>query len=180
MPRPINFKSIALDHYSRYPDMGIEDLYKLTHQAAMGSEHAVSDIKRARQWLSDELKKMPLTSAEPMIDVIAPDQSIARVHLRPYIQSGGDPEILLGAFIRTANEYHGSTNALSTYWKDIQALAQLGEIPFSLNNLKSFIDRMKAEKYPAIHHSAHYVLAYHPNYRVVAPRFLDDVAAASP
>ena len=30
-------------HFSRYPAMKIQDIYKLIHQAALGSEHAVSN-----------------------------------------------------------------------------------------------------------------------------------------
>ena len=37
----LNFQPIALDHCSRYPGLQVEDLYKLVHQAALGSEHAV-------------------------------------------------------------------------------------------------------------------------------------------
>ena len=170
--QPIDFKPIVINHYIRYPEMQVEDLYKLAHQAAMGSEHAVSDIQSARQWLFNELKTLPLTSVEPSIDVITPDRSIARVHLKPYIKSGGVPENLLQAFIQTANEFHGSTDLLRSYWMDIKILAQQGEIPFSDDSLKSFINRMEAARYPAVHHSAQYEQAYHPHYRVVAPRLL--------
>jgi hypothetical protein len=169
---PIDFKPIVVDHYFRYPRMQVEDLYKLAHQAAMGSEHAVIDIQSARQWLSNELEKLPLTSAEPLIDLISPDRNIARVHLKPFFESGGDPENLLQAFLRTANEFHGSMDLLRVYWKDIKVLAQLGEIPVPPDSLEAFIGRMEAAKYPAVHHSAQYQQAYHPNYRVVAYKFL--------
>ena len=170
--QPIDFKPIVVDHYIRHPRMQVEDLYKLAHQAAMGSEHAVIDIQSAREWLINELDNLPLTSVEPLIDMISPDRSIVRVHLKPFIESGGDPENLLQAFMRTANEFHGSTDMLRAYWKDIKVLAQLGEIPFPLDSLKSFINLMEAAKYPAVHHSAQYQQAYHPNYRVIAHKFL--------
>ena len=145
---PIDFKPIVEDHYFRYPRMQVEDLYKLAHQAAMGSEHAVIDIQSARQWLSNELENLPLTSAEPLIDLISPDRNIARVHLKPFIESGGDPENLLQAFLRTANQFHGSTDLLRAYWMDIKVLAQLGEIPFPPDSLKAFIGRMEVCKIP--------------------------------
>lgn len=50
----LNFQPIALEHCSRYPGLQVEDLYKLVHQAALGSEHAVKDIEVARQWLMRE------------------------------------------------------------------------------------------------------------------------------
>ena len=168
----LNFQPIALDHCSRYPGLQVEDLYKLVHQAALGSEHAVKDIEGARRWLMRELGQLPLTSTEPIIDVITPNQSIARVHLKPYIDSAGEPENLLLAFIQTADKFIGSTNLLKAYWKDIQVLAQMGDIPFSLDLLRSYFERMETANFPAVHHSQQYELTYQPSYRVIALDFL--------
>ncbi|MGW8226313.1 MAG: hypothetical protein ACWGOY_11295 [Anaerolineales bacterium] len=167
-----DFKPIVLDHFSRYPELQIEDLYKLTHQAALGSEHAVNDIESARQWLFRELNQLPAVSPEPLLDYITPDHSIARIHLLPYIAAGGEPENLLQAFVRTANEFQGSFDVLKQYWTSIEALAQGGELPFPPKHLRKMIHQMEASGFPAIHHSIKYVEAYHPGYRVVAPRFL--------
>jgi len=41
------FQQILTDHLARYPLMRVEDIYKLVHQASLGSEHAVSDVARA-------------------------------------------------------------------------------------------------------------------------------------
>lgn len=169
---PLNFQPIALEHCSRYPGLQVEDLYKLVHQAALGSEHAVKDIEVARQWLMRELGQLPLTSTEPIIDVITPNQSIARVHLKPYIDSAGKPENLLLAFIQTADKIIGSTDLLKSYWKDIKILAQQGEIPFSPDLLRSYFEGMERANFSAVHHSQQYELTYQPGYRVVALDFL--------
>lgn len=169
--KTIDFKSIVLEHCARYPGMQLEDLYKLAHQAAMGSEHAVSDVSIARQWLSDELDNLPETSAEPLVDIISPDGKIARIHLVPFINHGGEPEKLLRSFIRTANEFKGSRENLRTYYQIIQALAQRGEISVPQDVSLSFLDQMEAKNYPAMHHSKFYSLSYQPRYRVVALKF---------
>lgn len=167
-----DFRSIVLDHFSRYPELQIEDLYKLAHQAALGSEHAVKDIEHARQWLVREINYLPVASPEPLVDYITPDHNIARVHLQPYITSGGQPEKLLQAFVKTANEFRGSFDMLKQYWTSIEALAQGGELPFPPKHLRERIHQMEKSGYPAIHHSRKYVEAYHPSYRVIAQRFL--------
>jgi hypothetical protein len=166
-----DFKSIILDHYSRYPELQIEDLYKLAHQAAMGSEHAVKDIEYARQWLFRELNHLPGASPESLVDPISPDHNIVRIHLQPYIASGGQPEKLLQAFVSTANGFRGSFDVLKHYWTSIEALAQGDQLPFPPERLREMIRQMAASGYPAIHHSTKYVEAYHPSYRVVAQRF---------
>ena len=67
-----------------------------------------------------------------MIDVISPDRSIVRVHLKPYIESDGDREDLLQAFIQTANYFIGSTDLLREYWWDIEGLAKEVEIQLQI------------------------------------------------
>ncbi len=167
------FQTIVLDHCSRYPELQVEDLYKLAHQAALGSEHAVKDLDSARQWLLRELDQLPDSSVEPLIDVISPNKSVVRVHLVPYIESGGDPDNLLQAFIQTANYFSGSTDLLREYWWDIEGLVKEVEIPLQIESLKSFFERMEAHAFPAVHHSAQYKQSYQPSYRIIANEYLD-------
>lgn len=167
-----DFQDIILDHYSRYPQMQLKDLYKLVHQAAMGSEHAVKDIQSARQWLEREIEILPGHSDEPVIDPITPDQSLVRVHLKPYLDSGGDPESLLRSFIRTANEYQGSKEVLKQYWECTKASTNQGDLPFTPGDLDSLFNHMASLDFPAVHHSEQYQVAYAPHYRVLYQGFL--------
>jgi hypothetical protein len=157
-------EKILQSHLDRYPAMQIQDLYKLLHQAALGSEHAVSNPDSARNWLTRELSEMGQGNAEPLIDPISPDGKVVRVHLRPFIAVGHDPELLLEAFIRTANEYRGDAQLLERYWEEAAAMKG-----FSRQKLEQFFIGMKARKYPAVHHSMEYVRLYRPAYRVIAP-----------
>ncbi|MEW6406349.1 MAG: hypothetical protein AB1649_31585, partial [Chloroflexota bacterium] len=111
------FESVLRAHFERYPSMQIQDVYKLIHQAAMGSEHALSNVEGARAWMEGELAEMGAGPDEPVIDPISEDGQIVRVHLRPFVAQDGDPEILLGAFVRTANEFRGNIQVLQDYWK---------------------------------------------------------------
>lgn len=166
------FDNIVLSHYSRYPLLQIEDLYKLAHQAALGSEHAIRDVAAARKWLMHELDEMTTGPLEPLIDEISADGHIVRVHLHPFISSGGDPETILQAFIRTANEYHGSVELLGEYWGTIELLAEKGDLPFQTAELEAFIEHIESLGFPAVHHSKQYQSAYQPSYRVALRRLL--------
>ena len=166
------FKSIVEDHCALYPGMQLEDLYKLAHQSAMGSEHEISDESIARRWLSSELGKLPETSDEPLMDIISPDRTIARIHLVPFNNRGGEPEKLLQAFIRTGNEYTGSRENLRTFCLNIREMALQGALPIPVDSFQSFFDWVKAQCYPAIHHSKFYSQACQPHYRIVASNFL--------
>jgi len=171
MARPA-FAPIVRAHLARYPLMQTEDLYKLCHQAALGSEHAVIDLQGARDWLARELDGLSGDVVEPMIDPISPDRRILRVHLRPFVAAAGDAEELLQAFVQTANGFRGTASQLKRYWTAIVELSRRGEMPFAADDLERFLDHMEAASFAAVHHSARYQAAYRPSYRVVAREFL--------
>ena len=114
-----SFHAILLNHAARDPAWQSRDVYKLAHQAALGSEHAVIDRERARGWLEEELAGLSglehIPTDEPLIDPISVDGSIARVHLRPLVRLGLPAEPLLDAFLRTAEEYRGTFGTLEEY-----------------------------------------------------------------
>jgi hypothetical protein len=165
----ITFESILRDHFARYPSMQIQDVYKLIHQAVMGSEHAVSNAEGVRKWMWRELVEMGTGPVEPEIDPISADGQIVRMHLRSFVAQGGDPEKMLNAFIRTANEFHGDIQVLKDCWntaKDVQY--------FPPAEMDRFIESMQAQNYPAVHHSPEFERLYRPAYRVVWQNLLYD------
>lgn len=166
-------KTIVTNQLQRYPLMQLDDLYKLIFQAAMGSEHAVPDREAAAAYLQEELKIMGSGPVEPLIDPIAPDGRIVRVHLRPYLQSGEDPAILLKAFLRTADKFQGSHEKLGAWWQVAIAVVEEQALPLQVGSSKIFFSRMVDIGFPAVHHSQAYLSAYKPAYRVVLKEALD-------
>ena len=164
----MSIEAVLHVHFSRYPAMQIQDVYKLLHQAAFGSEHAISNPEDARKWMERELAEMGSGSDGITIDPISADGQIVRVHLRPFLAQGGNLETLLVAFIRTANEFHSDKNTLESYWKIATGMMQ-----FSPIKMDEFIGSMRAEGYPALHHSPMYEKMYRPAYRVIWRKFID-------
>jgi len=163
---------ILTSHISRYPEMKIWDVYKLIHQASMGSEHAISDPGEVRAWLEQELNELGEGPQEQVRDPISVDGNILRVHLRPYMTAGGKPEALLEAFIRTAKEFQGDAHLLEQYWDVAVQLAKESKLPFPASEMESFFDSLKTQGFPAVHHSLDYKRRYRPAYRVVKAEFL--------
>jgi hypothetical protein len=160
------FQDILKSHFTRYPEMQIQDVYKLIYQAALGSEHAVMNRHEACVRLEREIMQLGDEDVEPaIVDPISADGQIVRVHLRPFLAENGDPEALLTAFVRTANEFHGDEQVLKNYW-DIAT--HLGFFPPAA--MDDFIQSMKG--YPAMHHSAIYTQRYRPAYRVILQKYL--------
>ena len=158
----MTFEVVLRTQFAHYPSMQIQDVYKLIHQAALGSEHAISSLESARKWMERELVEMGEGHDEPVVDPISADGQILRVHLRPFVAQGGNPETLLDAFIRTANEYRGDVKTLKNYWN---IAAGMGYYPAV--EMSDFIQSMQAQDYPAVHHSSEYERLYRPAYRVV-------------
>jgi hypothetical protein len=163
----MTIEAVLRAHFMRYPSTQIQDVYKLIHQAAMGSEHATSSIEGARKWMERELAEMGAGSDEPVIDPISDDGQIVRVHLRPFVVQGGKPETLLEAFIHTANEYRGDLQALKNYWSIAAGMGY-----YSSTEMEDFIQSVQAQDYPAVHHSSEYERLYRPAYRVVWRKFI--------
>jgi hypothetical protein len=163
-------------HIARYPEMQVEDLYKLLHQAAMGSEHAIPSREAAEQWLNREVEALADPPAqlgdEPLIEPISPAGRLVRVNLRPYLREGRDMDLLLDAFVRTAEQYSGNTVTLDRYCRSAVDLAREGALPFSPYELQVRFAELKRQGYPAAHHSEAYREAYGPSYRVVVREFL--------
>jgi hypothetical protein len=161
-------RSILTQHAERYPHWAIADVYKLIHQAANGSEHAVSDVARARAWLKRELAQLGPGPTEPLLDPISPDGGILRVHLRPFVRQQLDEEALLQAFVQTASAFQPSAGRLLDYGAVAAQLAQEGILPFSAEQVSHYLNDLRMAGFPAVHHSERYIQDYQPAYRVVA------------
>ena len=170
MSTPIDH--ILKEHARRYPRWTAEDLYKLIHQAAMGSEHAIQNEENVARYLQKELSDLPDGPPEPLIDPISGDGQILRVHLRPFIKRDFELQILLHAFIQTAKEFHGQKTLLDEYAQSGIELIRQSNFSFSEMNFQQLFAKMKTKGYPALHHSAPYKRHYSPVYRVIARQFL--------
>lgn len=158
---------IVRHHFIEYPNMQLQDLYKLLYQGVMGSGHAVSSFAAAEKWLSDELLSMGTGfSGEAIVERLS--SSIVRVNLRPYAASGGDAACLLEGFVRTAREFSGSTDQLSRAWKSVAEIQH----HFSLLEMESYFTEMEKSGFPVVHHSEIYFKLYRPAYRVVCTKEL--------
>jgi hypothetical protein len=158
-----------------YPEMLLEDVYKLIYQAALGCEHAVSDEVYAKSLLEQELQELQPSDPEALVESISPDGSIIRVHLRPYVQSGKDPLELFEAFLRTARDYQGSFELLKVYMQVVLGMAEAETIPYEERRVINFFKEIEQGGFPPVHHSKRYRELYRPAYRVIHPSFFPTI-----
>jgi len=168
-------QQILTTHLLRYPKIQVQDIYKLLHQACLGSEHNIQDELEARDWLERELAGMGDGPDDPLMDRLSPAGQILRIHLRPYLRAGKDPEKLLQAFLNTAQSWRGSSKLLKEYGVTAAWLVQRGSWSIRWEEIESFFVKMEEKDFPAMHHSKVYIRLYRPAYRVVASQFLEEI-----
>jgi len=160
-------RSLLGRQWARFPAMEPQDVYKLVFQATMGSRHAGLDSAMAARWLDAEIRDLGPGPDEPVADTISVDGRMVRVNLRPYLAVGGDRTALLRAFVRSAQEFRGSSGDLGRQLGYVARMASDGQLPLPAGALRRYFARMRAAGYPAVEHSSAYVAAYRPAYRVV-------------
>jgi len=170
----------AIEQYShRYPLAETADLYKLTHQGIMGSEHAVSDTTAANEWMRRELETLSTSGKESvhaeLVERLPPDGRFVRVNLRPFIAAGGDPATLVRAFVATANQSRGDTAEFACVE---HALSGRNAAP-ALSQLISLIRERRKTGFDAAHHSAAFEATYSPAYRVIRATLADSLFVKS-
>jgi hypothetical protein len=168
-PDPVTseLRGIILAQSARHPLMQPADLYKLLHQAAMGSAHAIDDRAGAKMWMDREVSVMGALPGAPMIDTIAPGGGVVLVNLRPWVAAGRSTDSLLDAFVASANAIPRDTAKLVRYLAVADTLAGEGRLPFSATAWRDLVTGLRRGGYPAVHHSPEYESAYRPAYRVV-------------
>jgi len=166
--------TLLISHLNRYPRMEIQDVYKLLHQSALGSGHAVSNEATARVWLENEATNLKAGKMESRVDPITPDKKLARIHLRAFLENSTDLEGLNRAFVQTANNFRGSKETLKRYLNYALRLAKKNVYPFTWAEMKKFFDEKAKENFPSVRHSKNYEMFYSPAYRVVALDYLSD------
>ena len=70
---------------------------------------------------------------------------MVRVNLRAFIESGGNLDELLEAFVGTARQYQGSNERLEGYWGYIEEMAREQEIPFEVIQVRSVMRKPFSE-----------------------------------
>ena len=153
-----------------YPKSRLLDIYKSCFQDYMGAEHLVSDRQMVKAYLDEELNNTSLDDLMPWYyDPCGIDSSYYRVSIRAIKESLVSEDLLLNAFIRSANtENRPSVESWSKRWHKI--IGTIDQMKLDMPNYqedKQFIDSVLSVGKYAISHSPDYCEAYHPHYRIV-------------
>ena len=166
-PDPATAHFLAQMHSD--PELRIEDAYKWLFHATRGGEHALVNEGAARQWLDHEWATLgPAPPGEPLWVPLTADGRIGRLNLRPYREHGGDRAALHDAFVAGAASFDARPIGFQKAWRAFgRALKGAPAGHLTRAAWEQFDRQMRAQRYPACHHSAEYQQARQPAYRVL-------------
>ena len=151
------------------PELRVADAYKWLFHATRGGEHAVADEFAVRKWLETEWATLaPPEPGEPLWTPLTADGRIGRLNLRPYRAQGGSPDALHAAFVAGAESFDADPARFRKAWKALgRAVKKNPQGHLTYPEWKRLDREMRAQGYPAIHHSLEYGQAHRPAYRVL-------------
>ena len=164
-----DIKTFVSHQMAVYPKSHLLDLYKSCFQDYMGAEHLVSDRERVKAYLNEELNTTDINDLpEWYYEPCGIKGRYVRVSLRTVKDGLITEDMLLDAFIRSANTKRPSVKSWSRRWhKIIGAIDKMNlDLP-DYDMEKQFLDSILYVGKYAISHSADYREAYHPHYRIV-------------
>lgn len=156
-------RNLIIKHYSVYPEMQVQDVFKFLYQSAFGCEHLVSSSDGVREYIEREFAKV---SSEAQATVEELDGNYCRVHLS-YLNNGLSADTLAKLFIASAKKEDG-LSSLKEKLDVVREMIAEKLLPFSAEEFESALGAWAAEGYPAVRHSEIFKEKYKPSYRVIS------------
>ena len=164
-----DIKTFVSQQMTEYPKSHLLDLYKSCFQDYMGAEHLVSDRERVQSYLNEELNTIDINDLpEWYYEPCGIKGRYVRVNLRAVREGVITENMLLDAFIRSANTKRPNVKSWSRRWhKIIDTIDKMNLNLPDYDMEKQFLDSILSVGKYAVSHSAAYREAYHPHYRIV-------------
>ena len=159
----------------QYPQARLLDIYKSCFQDYMGPEHLVNDAASARAYLEQELSMTDVDALQSWYwEPCGPEGRHVRVSLQAVYEGKIDADVLLDAFVRSANTEHPTVEQWNARWREIiGVIDSMGLTLPHQDEDKQFIEDVLAQGKYAISHSQEYREAYSPHYRIVERKIFE-------
>jgi hypothetical protein len=171
-PQPTNGTSNAVQalafDVASHPNAEAADIYKFLHQAIFGPGHAIAGADGVAENLETEIDHLsPASAGETWCDTLGGNPLLLRVNLRPFVANGFDRRLLAESFVATANAVHGDPQQMGVALELVSKWLSGDGKQDLAKTLEKLAREMEQKGYPPVHHSAAYVHAYQPAYRVI-------------
>lgn len=167
MDSKLQTKNLILDHFKRYPELQIRDIFKFLHQSSFGCEHLLADPSAAVDYIRKEAKTARPHAGEFVEEL---DGEYCRVHL-DILKEALTAETFGKLFFLSARHQEDGRAALEEKLSVTADLIAEGLLPFDRDSFRSMAEEWRTQGYPAIHHSEEFRAAYAPAYRVIRKEY---------
>ena len=165
---------LLVSHTTRYPQMEIQDIYKLLYQGSMGSEHIVNSFEEFERDLIEEWDAVEANEDIPVWENIRPDGQLVRFYLAPHKARGGEIASLATLCFWSSSLFHGNTEDLKSGWDTIVKTCREKKFCNSTEEeIEEFDHWLRKYNFPPIHHTEAYRKSYNPAYRLLLRDFLN-------
>lgn len=174
----MNFEDMVLQHQQRYPKMLLQDHVKRIHQMIFGPAHAHNQpsLDKIQLYMASELKDIKANECDD--DIIEIGQNFVRVDLVLVLKGQTTLELLSQAFLSSMNSElidKEPVSIMENALKELEHMIDYGQLPYDAKSSKEWLNHYRSLGYPAIHHSDTYRDLYHPHYRVIHSKYLQNL-----
>ena len=162
---------IIKHHLARYPKMQIRDVAKLIFQNEFGGGHMIADANMSLRRIQEEYQLLAPAIQYQTLTTESIGNGMSRIYLSA-LSYGLQPTVLNEMFVQSANNKKGTIENLERKLKEFLDACSSGSLPFSEEEVLSFLNDWKSKGYPAISHSSVYRDSYQPAYRVIEDSYL--------
>ena len=168
-----------LEHYQ---ESRVQDIYKNFCQDYLGPGHLIPNKEAARNYLLSEIEEyrqdleLGLYEKPEVRYIPVGDRgNYVRVDLSVVLDSLVDADLLLDAFVRSANDAIVSEDDWRAKWAEVESAIRryFPDIQNEAQDL-AIIDSLMAEGYIIFHHSDAFSQSYHPHYRIVSQQIFKE------
>jgi hypothetical protein len=148
-----------------YPEITVQDVYKLLYQSVFGVKHLLMDTVMSKKYLWQEYESIT-PKDEPLFENISLDGSIVRINLKSFKHKNLSLEQLLKVMKLSAESINGDPSEFKKYWDEYERMVINKELSFNIEEIRKYREKITPHP-PEEHHSEIYIQRYSPSYRVV-------------
>ena len=158
-------------HLNETPRMAPTDAVKLAYQCAFGCGHLLSARDCCADFVCREMQSVPERNLPPFTPI---GRGLCRLNLAAPDVRRLPAEMIADMMIITNEKVLARSDNAAAFEESLallEELAEVGETPFTAQELSAYLASYRAQGCPAVSHSPLYRESYHPAYRVVLSDF---------